>query len=353
MPYSCAERAAACASGLILGRLVIVAVSRMIAYQWECAGCGQGQEAPVWQILDARERRDAVEPLAPGLVHVSCPACGSQALIRSTMLLIRPGDPLPLLLAIAGGGEPAERSEETGMQLAQEAWEAGAAQSGAFVGPMIPVPRLLLLLALTRDVIADAADPDPAFQQVRGLGEQVTGWYQAFLGLVRSSEPERRADRALRELSGIPLDHLAEFLDNHPELGGPAALARVTGQLAAGSGGPDTELLQARVHLVQSLADGTPSQKVAADYVQALGQFGGLLNERFQRLLKLAREHPGPGGIPQAREALAMATALGRQDPEAELSADLALRLLTGACGRRERSRGNRAAAARADPHPG
>ncbi len=275
--------------------------------------------------------QNAVEPRAPGLVCVSCPACGSQALIRSTMLLIRPGDPLPLLLAIAGGGETQERSEATGVELAQEAWEAGAAESGALVGRMVPVPRLLLLLALTRDVVADAADPDRAFQQVRGFGEQVAGWYQAFLDLVRSSEPERRAELTLRELSGVPLDQLAEFLDSHPELGGPAVLARVTDQLAAGSGGPDTELLQAQVHLVQSLADGTPAQEVAADYIQALEQFGGLLNERFQRLLKLAGDHPGPDGIPQAREALAMATTLGHQDPEAYLSAALALRLLTGA----------------------
>jgi len=300
----------------------------MSGYQWECAGCGERQEAPVWRILDTRERPDTVGQLAPSLVHVSCPTCGTESLIRSTMLLIRPDDPLPLLLAIAGG-EPEERSEATGMQLAQEAWEAGAAESGAFVGPMIPVPRLLLTLALTRDVIADASDPDRAYQQVGGLGEQVAGWYQAFLGLVRSSEPARRADLALRELSGTPPDQLAQFLDEHPELGGPAALARVTDQLAAGSSGQDTELLQARVRLVQSLADGTPARQVAADYVQALGQFGGVLNERFQRLLKLAQDSPGPQGIPQAREALAMAVALGHLDPEAELSAELALRLLT------------------------
>jgi CHAT domain-containing protein len=308
-------------------RLVIVAVSRMIAYQWECAGCARRQEAPVWQILDVGERPDATEFMTPGLMHVWCSDCGARALIRSTMLLIRPGDPVPLLLGIAGGGEPIARSEAIGMQLAQEAWAAGAAEN--FVGPMIPLPRLLLILPLTRDVVADATDPEPFLQLLQGADEQVAGWYQEFLEQVRSSEPTRRADRALRELAGIPPDRLAEFLDSHPELGEPAALERVTDELAAG-GRPDTELLQARVQLVQSLAAGIPAQKVAADYVRALEQFGRVLNERYQRLLDLARDHPGPDGVPQAREALAMAVALGHQEPEAELSAELALRLLLG-----------------------
>jgi CHAT domain-containing protein/tetratricopeptide (TPR) repeat protein len=300
----------------------------MSPYRWQCPGCGEQQEAPVWRILDAAERPDAVEPLAPGLAIVECPDCGATDGVQATMLLIRPGEALPLLLAVADS-ELTEPSSVSGQQLAREAQAAGAGGRDGVVGPMIPLPRLLLVLALTRDVSADAADPDSAYEQVRSMGEPFAGLYRTFLGLVRGSEPTRRAGMALRELLKVAPDDLLGFLETHPELGGDAALAVVTDQLSADISGDNSEMLQAQMRLVDSLADGTPAHQVATEYLKALERLGEKLNERFVRLANLAGENPGPDGIPLAREALEMAAALGHRDAEAELSADLAVRLLT------------------------
>ena len=87
-------------------------------------------------------------------------------------------------------------------------------------------------------------------------------------------------------------------------------------------------MLQPQAQLVRGLADGTPAHEVAAEYIKAVERLGEKLNERFVQLADLARENPTPGGIPQARDALEMAVALGHRDAEAGLSADLAFRLL-------------------------
>ena len=80
----------------------------------------------------------------PGPVLVECPRCGAKDGVQSPMLLIRPGDALPLLLAVPDS-ELAESSSVSGQQLAREARAAGAGGRDGIVGPMIPVPRPLLL----------------------------------------------------------------------------------------------------------------------------------------------------------------------------------------------------------------
>jgi tetratricopeptide (TPR) repeat protein len=308
-------------------RLMTMMVSRMIAYSWECAGCESSQEVPVWRILHAGERPDVVAPDVLGLIVVACPACGAVALIEASMLLVRPGDYLPLLIAVAGS-ELADPSPSSGPQLLLEAQAAGLPGDG-LIGPMVPLPRPLVPLVLTRDVAADAADPERACQEIRSAGQLLSDWYRTFLYNVGASEPERRAARALHELLGVPRDDLPDFLESHPELGSEAAIAIVAGELADPTAHEDVTFLQARMQLVKGLAADQPARQAAAEYLAALDQFGRELNGRLTRLITRAQEIPGPKGIPQAREALELASALGVTEAEAELSAELAFRLLS------------------------
>ena len=301
-------------------------VFQMIAYSWECGGCGS-QEVPVWRILHAGERPDAVAPDVLGLAVVACPACGAVALIEAPMLLVRPGDDLPLLVAVAGS-ELAHPSPSAGPQLLREAQAAGLRGDG-LIGPMIPLPRPLIPLVLMRDVASDAADPEKACQEVRSTGQLLSGWYGTFLSNVRAGEPERRAARALRELLGVPRDDLPGFLESHPELGSEPAIAIVSSELADPATREDVTFVQARMQLVNCLAAGQSIGQVAAEYLAALDQFARELDERLTRLVTQAREVPGPEGIPQAREALKLASELSVAEAEAELSAELAFRLLS------------------------
>ena len=302
-------------------------VSRMIGYSWECAGCGSRQEVPVWRILHAGERPDAVAPDSPGLAVVACPACGAVTLIEAPMLLVRPGDHLPLLVAVAGS-ELADPSPSSGPQLLREAQAAGLRGDGV-IGPMVPLPRPLVPLVLTRDVASDAADPERACQEIGSMGQPLPGWYRTFLYNVRAGEPERRAAHALRELLGVQRDDLPDFLESHPELGSEPAIAIVTAELADPTAQEDVTFVQARMQLVKGMAAHQPTRQVAAEYLAALDQFARELNERLTRLATQTQEVPGPEGIPQAREALKLASALGIAEAEAELSAELAFRLLS------------------------
>ncbi len=301
-----------------------MAVSRMIAYEWRCTGCDRSQEAPVWSVLDAGERPDAVAPLTPGLAFVACPACGTQASIDAPMLLIRPADALPKLVAV-GASELAGQSPTSGEQLAREAL-AARARTDDVIGPMIPLPRLLLPLVLTRDVAADSADRDRAIRDT-GIPEPLAGWYRWFLQLVRKSELQRRASLALRQLLTVPPADLPGFLDAHPELGSTAALG-VVSELASEATGANAEVVQTYVQLVEGLAARKPAPQVAAEYLAAAERSGRMLHEELNELIVQAREHPGPEGIAHARAALDMAVRLGHSDLEAQLSADLAERLL-------------------------
>jgi CHAT domain-containing protein/tetratricopeptide (TPR) repeat protein len=302
-------------------------VSRMTAYAWQCPRCGNSQEAPAWRILDARERPDVLAQLTPGLVFVVCPACGTEAAIEASMLLVRPGNELGLLLAIAVG-QLAELSPLTGQELAHEAKEAYGREPDGVVGPMLPLPRLLLPLVLSRDVIADAASPEGAYQQVVASDATLAGWYRAFLQVVHDSEPERRVGLALQQLWRTEPDDLLDFLREHPELGSAAAQAIVARGPAADGPEEGSEMPQARHQLVEALANGQPVDEVAAEYLQALERIGRKINQRLEQLLTILQTNPGPDSIPQAREALGMAVDLGMDDLEAGLSAGLASRLL-------------------------
>jgi CHAT domain-containing protein/tetratricopeptide (TPR) repeat protein len=309
------------------GQTCGVTVSRMTAYAWQCPRCGNSQQAPAWRILDVRERPDVPAQLTPGLAFVVCPACSTEAAIEAPMLLIRPDNELTLLLAVPVG-QLAKLSPLTGQDLAHEAKEAYGREPDGVVGPMLPLPRLLLPLALSRDVIADADAPEGAYQQVVDSDAALAGWYRAFLEVVHDSEPERRAGLALRQLRKTEPDDLPDFLQEHPELGGAAAQAIVTRELATDGPEGSSEMRQARHRLVEGLANGRPAGKVAAEYLQALERIGQKINQGLEQLLTVLQVDPGPDTIPQARDALGIALDLGLHDLEAVLSAGLASRLL-------------------------
>lgn len=318
----------ACEDEVFPGRLGIMAVSRMIVYGWACPGCDRVQEAPVWSILDAAERPEIITLGAPGLTFVACPSCAAQALIDAPLLLIRPGEALPLLLAL-GTDELGQSSPASGARLAAIASSERAGHDD-LVGPMIPLPRCLLPLVLIRDVAEDCADPTLAVEAVHAAGvtEPFAGWYETFLGLVRDSEPQRRAERALRLLLEVPPTGLPDFLDSHPELGGATALSIVR-ERASAAPEEHRHVLQAQLRLVEDMTDSKPVTEIAAEYLALIGQAGRQLNEELAELMDQALANPGPDGIPQARAALQMSIVLGYGDLEAELSADLAERILT------------------------
>lgn len=265
--------------------------------------------------------------LTPGFVSVVCLVCGTEAPIEAPMLLIRPGNELCLLQAVAAS-QLAELSLLTGQELAREAKAAYVREPDGVVGPMLPLPRLLLPLALSRDVTADAAAPEDACQEIADSDATLAGWYRDFLQMVLDSEPARRAGQALQQLWKTAPDDLPDFLREHPELGSSAAQSIVTRESAAHGPEESNEMPQARLQLVKALANGRPLDEVAAEYLHVLERIGQKVNQRLEQLLTTLKAIPGPDGIPQAREALAMTVALALDSLEAGLSADLASRLL-------------------------
>jgi CHAT domain-containing protein/tetratricopeptide (TPR) repeat protein len=299
-------------------------VSRMIMYRWDCARCGRGQEAGVWRIVYAPEREDVLERGGPGLVGVACATCGHLAEIDEPVLVIRPGDPLPLLLGLplSRVDNPEEPSRELGTEAA-----ASLGDISGIPGPMIPLPRTLIAVALARNPSDDAQDPEKGAGGAFGAGTENAGLYRVFLQRVRDVELRRKAAATLQELWSVPPDELAAFLTDHPELGSPFALTGARWELAQH---PDDgrEVFEARLALVEGLASGTAPDHVAREYLAAIERFGARLNA-FSALLADVNANPGPAGIPYLRSARQMAAELGHKSLEADLGADLALRLFS------------------------
>lgn len=313
-------------------------VSSRVSYGWRCAGCNGDQEAPIWRILDRRERGDVIEQPGAGLCWVSCPQCGTLADIDAPLLLIRPGNPLPLLLAVhirELGGPPL--APPSGPVLEQEAKLALQRNDAGITGPMIPLPRTLLPVVLSRDVSSDAADPDRAVQEVFGKEPTLAAsWYRSFLDIVRDSEPERRLMCTFDELWHVPPQELEGFLRDHLELSTPDAVSVAKMQFDAMPEEQDDDpvlaqfhmIMRARLDLVEGLVRGDPASSLVADYVAALERGGASVDARLAQLLNAVNGQPGGAGIPQLREALDMAVGLRDQHLEAALSADLGARLL-------------------------
>jgi CHAT domain-containing protein/tetratricopeptide (TPR) repeat protein len=302
----------------------IMTVSCMIAYRWDCARCGRAQEAGVWRIVYAPEHEDVVERGGPGLVDIACAACGHRAEIDEPVLVIRPGDPLPLLLGLPRSR--IDNVEEPSRELGEEA-AASLGDISGIPGPMIPLPRTLIAVALARNPSDDAEDAEKAASAAFGADPQNADLYRVFLQRVRDVELRRKAAATLQELWSVPLDELAAFLTNHPELGSQFALAGARWELAQH---PDDgrEVFEARLALVEGLASSAAPDRVAREYIAALERFGARLNAAFSALLEEVNANPGPAGIPYLRSARQMAAELSHESLEADLGADLARRLL-------------------------
>lgn len=299
-------------------------VSRMIGYRWDCARCGRGQDASVWRIVYAPEHEDVLECGGPGLVGVAC-ACGYPAEIDEPVLVIRPGDPLPLLLGLPLS--QVDNPEESSRELAIEAVQSRRDISG-IPGPIIPLPRKLLTAAVARNPRDDAEDPEKAAGDAFGADPENARLYGVFLQRVRDVELQRKAASTLQELWSVPPSELAAFLRDHPELGSPFALTGARWELAQH---PDDgrEVFEARLALVEGLASGAAPDDAARDYLEAIDRFGARLNAAFSALLADVDANPGPAGIPHLRNARQMAAELGNEAAEAYLGADLATRLLS------------------------
>jgi CHAT domain-containing protein len=251
--------------------------------------------------------------------------------IDAPLLLIRPGNELSLMLALPES-ELSEESPPSAVTLLQEAQAALGGDTEGVSSPGILLPRFLLLIALRRNVAVDAADPDRVSGEVSEYGPVMAGWYQRFLRLVRETEPERKLGRALQELWHVPPEpeKFVHFLQQRPELGSEAAVAVVSSQLAAGPPPGESDApLRGRLRLVQALASGRPPAEAAAGYLSDIGKFGGGLWPRVEQLLHAAENSLGSGGIPFLREALGIATAVGDEQLERNVAADLGGRLLS------------------------
>lgn len=314
-------------------------VSRRVSYVWRCAACGNAQEAPVWRILDIRERGDLAEKPGSELADVTCGKCGVRADIDAPLLLIRPNNPLPLLLGLS-----LEALADPGpwiRELSSDALEALGGGVAGITGPMVPLPRRLLPVVLARDVSSDVEDPDRAVREVSTSDATISDMYGTFLRIVRDTEQERRLVSALQELWSVPPHELTVFLAEHPELGSPDAVSMVRAELNSFQGVPSdrtklgrvpsdesNEPLRARLDLVEGLASGRPTDDVAREYITTLERFGAQVNADFGALLAEVDASPGPAGIPKIRQARQMAFDLHYEEVESNLNADLAARLL-------------------------
>jgi CHAT domain-containing protein/tetratricopeptide (TPR) repeat protein len=251
------------------------------------------------------------------------------AAIDAPLLLIRPGDDVPLLLALPEN-ELSEANPPSEPELLHELDAALEGNTEGVPGPRIVLPRLLLLIVVTRNVSVDAADPEQACDEISEYGPVIADWYRTLLELVRDSETERRLARALPALWEVSPEDLVAFLEQRPELASDAAVRVVSAELAAGPPPGESDApLRARLRLVEALAADQPTAEAAAEYLASMRTYGSELGRRAAGLFAAIDAHPGPDGIPLLREALPFARAAGDEETEARLTADLAVRLLS------------------------
>ncbi|CAM5651222.1 hypothetical protein SALBM135S_05118 [Streptomyces alboniger] len=306
-----------------------MAVSGRASYAWRCERCGRECEAPVWRVVDARERPDVLAAREPGLARVDCPGCGEGAYVDAPLLVLRPGAVAPLLLGLSieelRGGP-----SRSGLAVLEEAARDGAFRDDVFEGPALPLPRGLLPVVLGRDLERDLADPAAAYEQLAPEGQSTADNYGIFLQHLANHRTDARVERLLYAvLTSLP-DELDELLRTEPELtGGTRVRDAGREELDAAAGTPLEPALRRRQRLLDELCDGrTPQDEALHRYFDSLSRFGGDLHARLRELYEGAFRDQGPEGIAQAREALALAADLGEEDVETELAALLGERLM-------------------------
>jgi hypothetical protein len=224
---------------------------------------------PVWRILDSLERGDPAGQPVLGLAYVACPGCGDPSEIDAPLLLIRPGNVLPWLLALPlyELEDPLPRIRE----LAAEANSALGQDAARITEPMVPMPRLLLPVVLARDVTADLVDPNGAVQELTDQGVEVfAAWHGRLLEIVTDTAPVRRTVSALQRLWSVMPTQLVGFLRDHPELASLEAAAMVRDEFAQMPPGESDEPVRARLALVEGLASGRATEEVAQEYLAAM-----------------------------------------------------------------------------------
>lgn len=299
-------------------------ISVRAAYTWDCERCGQERHAPVWRIVDARERADVLVAPDPGVSWLDCPVCGTREHIEAPLLVLRPGAVAPMLLAVSveelqGGAPP------SAPPLLEEAERAGAFRGGGFFGQVIPLPRRLLPFALTRDVERDLTDPEEACRQLRPEGGPTVTNYRTFLGYLAEDADHAAVRSLLRLVTTTAPDQLAQLVVEHPQLTCDTRV-RDAGreELRAAAGAPLEAVLRMRQRLLDELCDGrTPQEAAIRNYFESQNSFGAGLRERLYAMYREARTVSAPSGIPLVRDALTLAAQIGEERIETELAARL------------------------------
>ncbi|MCM3805958.1 CHAT domain-containing protein [Streptomyces sp. DR7-3] len=309
-----------------------MAVSTRALYAWRCDECGRECGAPVWRIVDARERADVLKSLGPGMSWVDCSGCGARAYIDAPLLVLRPGAVAPLLLALAVA-ELQDDPSQIAASLLEEAEQAGGFHGDALVGQPVLLPRSLLPVVLARDLARDLAAPEEAYRQLEPEGLPTVTNYRFFLQYLAEERDDTRVAELLRAVAISSPDELAELLRTHPELCSSTRV-RDAGreELRAAVDSPLESVLRSRQRLLEELCDGRTPQGVAVHrYFESLSQFGGDLRARLDEMYVRACDADGPEGILLAREAMLLAADLGEEQVETELAARLGERQVAAA----------------------
>lgn len=307
-------------------------VSVRAPYEWTCEACDQPRGAPVWRILDARERADVLAAPAPGVSWADCPVCGTRTHIEAPVLVLRPGAVAPLLLGLSVE-ELQQDPPPSAAPLLEQAARAGAFLGGVFTGGAIPLPRRLLPVVLARDLERDMADPEAACLQLRPEGPPTVANYRVFLEYLAQARGAQEVGKLLAATLGSLPGELAELVRTHPRLT-QGTRVRDAGreELRAAAGTGLEAAMRRRQRLLDELCDGrTPPATAIGHYHDSWGDFAAGLRERLHATYREARNTAGPEGIGPAREALALAAELGEEEIGTELAAMLGERLVLAA----------------------
>lgn len=313
-----------------------MAVSTRTPYEWTCERCGRPCRAPVWRIVDSRERADVLESpdgpdgFGPGLHWATCPGCGSRAQVEAPVLVLRAGAFVPSLFATSVA-ELQRDATASAAALVEEARVAGAFTGGRFGGNVVVLPRRLLPFALSRDTERDLADPEAACAELAPYGAPTVDNYRIFLDHVAAESAEPDVRELLYAVTVTMPDRLAELVPAHPRLTG-STLVRDAGarELREAAGTPLEAPLRMRQRFLEELCGGrVPVGTAVERHAAALAAFGQGLRTRLYEMYDQVRCAEGPEIVPLAREALELAGRTGESEVETELAARLGGLLLS------------------------
>ncbi|MYQ98666.1 CHAT domain-containing protein, partial [Streptomyces sp. SID6139] len=313
-----------------------MAVSTRTPYEWTCERCGRPCRAPVWRIVDSRERADVLESpdgpdgFGPGLHWAGCPGCGARAQVEAPVLVLRAGAFVPSLFATSVA-ELQRDATASAAALVEEARVAGAFTGGRFGGNVVVLPRRLLPFALSRDTERDLADPEAACAELAPYGAPTVDNYRIFLDHVAAESAEPDVRELLYAVTVTMPDRLAELVLAHPRLTG-STLVRDAGarELREVAGTPLEAPLRMRQRFLEELCGGrVPVGTAVERHAAALAAFGQGLRTRLYAMYDQVRGAEGPEIVPLAREALELAGQTGESEIETELAARLGGLLLS------------------------